>query len=101
MTIADVNIIPLGTRTPSVSEYAARACRVLQEDKNIRHELTSMGAIIEGDLKDALRVIQTMHETTFDKDILRVATTVKIDDRRDRTLSMKGKLESVLQKLER
>ena len=42
-----------------------------------------------------------MHEATFDKDIMRVATTVKIDDRRDRTLSMKGKLESVLQKLER
>jgi len=101
MAIAEVSIIPLGTKTPSVSEYVARACRVLQEDKNIKYELTSMGTIIEGDLEDILRVIRNMHEATFDKDIMRVVTTVKIDDRRDKTLSMKGKIESVLKKLER
>jgi len=100
MAIAEVSIIPLGTKTPSVSEYVARACRVLQEDKNIKYELTSMGTIIEGDLEDILRVIRNMHEATFDKDIMRVVTTVKIDDRRDKTLSMKGKIESVLKKLE-
>ena len=101
MVIAEVNIIPLGTKTPSVSKYVARACRVLQEEKNIKYELTSMGTIIEGDLEDILRVVRKMHEATFDKDIMRVVTTVKIDDRRDKTLSMKGKIESVLKKLER
>jgi len=29
-----------------------------------------------------------------------VVTTIKIDDRRDKTLSMKGKIESLLKKLE-
>ncbi|MAF86155.1 MAG: hypothetical protein CL875_06775 [Dehalococcoidales bacterium] len=101
MAIAEVSIIPLGTKTPSVSEYVARTCRVLQEDKNIKYELTSMGTIIEGDLEEVLRVIKNMHEATFDEDIMRVVTTVKIDDRRDKTVSMKGKLESVLKKLER
>ena len=101
MAIAEVSIVPLGTKTPSVSEYVARACRALQEEKNIKYELTSMGTIIEGDLGDILRAVRNMHEATFDKDIMRVVTTVKIDDRRDKALSMKSKTESVLKKLER
>ncbi len=101
MAIAEVSIIPLGTKTPSVSKYVARASRALREEKNIKYELTSMGTIIEGDLGDILRAVRNMHEATFDKDIMRVVTTVKIDDRRDKTLSMKGKIESVLKKLER
>jgi len=100
MAIAEVSVIPLGTKTPSVSKYIARACRVLREEKNIKYELTSMGTIIEGDLADILRVVRNMHEATFDEETMRVLTTVKIDDRRDKTLSMKKKVESVQNKLE-
>ena len=100
MAIAEVSVIPLGTKTPSVSKYIAHACRVLREEKNIKYELTSMGTIIEGDLADILRVVRNMHEATFSKETMRVLTTVKIDDRRDKTLSMKEKVESVRKKLE-
>jgi len=100
MAIAEVSIIPLGTQTPSVSKWVAHACRVLREEKNIKYELTSMGTIIEGDLGDILRVVRNMHEATFGEGIMRVVTTVKIDDRRDKTLSMKSKIESVQKKLE-
>lgn len=99
MAIAEVSIIPLGTKTPSVSKYIARACRVLQDEKNIKYELTSMGTIIEGDLGEILRVVRNMHEATFGEGIMRVVTTVEIDDRRDKTLSMKDKVESVQKKL--
>ena len=100
MAIAEVSIIPLGTKTPSVSKYIARACRVLREERNIKYELTSMGTIIEGDLKDILRIVRDMHEATFGEGIMRVVTTIKIDDRRDKTSSMKSKVESVQKKLE-
>jgi len=99
MAIAEVSIIPLGTKTPSVSKYIACACRVLQDEKNIKYELTSMGTIIEGDLGDVLRVVRNMHEAIFSEGIMRVVTTVEIDDRRDKALSMKGKVESVQKKL--
>ena len=99
MAIAEVSIIPLGTQTPSVSKYIARACRVLQDEKNIKYELTSMGTIIEGDLGEILRVVRNMHEAIFSEGVMRVVTTVKIDDRRDKTLSMKDKVESVQKKL--
>ncbi len=100
MVIAEVSIIPLGTKTPSVSKHLARAFRVLQEEKNMKYELTSMGTIMEGDLGEILRVVRNMHKGTFDGDVMRVVTTIKIDDRRDKTLSMKGKIESLLKELE-
>ena len=100
MVIAEVNIIPLGTKTPSVSRHLVRALRVLREEKNIKYELTSMGTIIEGDLGEILRVVRNMHESTFDGEVMRVVTTLKIDDRRDKTLSMSGKIESLSKELE-
>jgi len=101
MVIAEVSIVPLGTKTPSLSKHLARAFRVLREEKNIKYELTSMGTIIEGDLGDILRVVKNMHESIFDGKVMRVATTIKIDDRRDKTLSMRGKIESLSKELER
>ena len=100
MIIAEVSIIPLGTKVPSVSEHLARAFRALQGEKNIKYELTSMGTIIEGDLGEILRVVRNMHESIFDGEVMRVVTTIKIDDRRDKTVSMRGKIESLLKKLE-
>ncbi len=100
MIIAEVSIIPLGTKTPSVSKHLARAFRALQGEQNIKYELTSMGTIMEGDLGEILRVVRNMHESTFDGEVMRVVTTIKIDDRRDKTLGMRGKIESLLKKLE-
>ena len=99
MVIAEVSIIPLGTATPSVSRYVARALRVLREEKKIRYELTSMGTIIEGDLAEVLRVVKNMHQSAFAEGAMRVITTIKIDERRDKSLSMRGKVESVLKEL--
>ncbi len=50
MAIAEVSIIPLGTKTPSVSKYLARSFQALQQEKDIKYELTSMGTIMEEDL---------------------------------------------------
>ena len=100
MAIAEVSIIPLGTGSPSVSKHVARAISVLQQEKGIKYELTSMGTIIEGDLDSILQAIKKMHQATFDEGVVRVVTTIKIDDRRDKELTTQGKIESVLKKLE-
>ena len=70
------------------------------KEKNIKYEITSMGTILEGDLGEILRVVQNMHESTFGEGIARVVTTIRIDDRQDKTLSTSGKLESLLKELE-
>jgi len=100
MAIVEVSIIPLGTKTASVSRYVARAIRALRQEENIKYEITSMGTIIEGDLEEVLRVVKKMHQSTFGEGVARVVTTIKIDDRRDKPLSPSGKIESLLKELE-
>ncbi|MBA7502885.1 hypothetical protein ES706_01488 [subsurface metagenome] len=101
MAVAEISIIPLGTETLSLSKYVARAVKVLQQEKDIKYEITAMGTIIEGDLDKILAVAKKMHEEVFAEGVARVVTVIKIDDRRDKTLSMKGKLDSLRRELER
>jgi uncharacterized protein (TIGR00106 family) len=99
MPIAEVSVVPLGTKSPSVSHYVARAIKVLEQEKDIKYETTAMGTIIEGDLDGILAVVKRMHEAIFGEGVARVITTVKIDDRRDKAQSMKAKLDSLRKKL--
>jgi uncharacterized protein (TIGR00106 family) len=96
MPIMEISIVPLGTETVSVSGYVANAVRMLKDKKGIKYELTSMGTIIEADsVGKLLDIAGKMHKTVLKDKIKRVVTTIKIDDRRDRKLTAKGKIESV------
>ena len=101
MAIVELSVVPVGTGTPSVSKYVAGAVRILQGEKDIKYELTAMGTIIEGDLEHLLTLVRKMHQSAFDAGVMRVVTTVKIDERRDKPSSMSGKVESVQRELER
>ena len=99
MAMAEVSVVPLGTKTPSVSQYVARAIKILEQEKDIKYETTPMGTVVEGDLDRILAVVKKMHEGIFGEGVARVITTVKIDDRRDKAQSMKAKLDSLKKKL--
>ena len=101
MALIEVSTIPLGTGTPSVSRYVARAVEILQGEKDIKYELTPMGTIIEGDLERILALVRKMHEAVFDAGAMRVVTVMKIDDRRDKTLSMSSKMGALRRELGR
>ena len=100
MAIVEVSVVPLGTGTPSVSRYVAEAEKVLQGEKDIKYELTAMGTIIEGDLDTLLALVKKMHRRVLDTaGVMRVVTTLKIDERRDKESSISGKVASVKRKL--
>jgi uncharacterized protein (TIGR00106 family) len=101
MAIIELSVNPIGTGTPSVSRYVARAVAVLAEEKNIKYETTPMGTIIEGDLGHLLTLAQKMHETVFEAGAKRIVTVMKIDDRRDKSANMSNKVESLKRELER
>ncbi|MFZ5899520.1 MAG: MTH1187 family thiamine-binding protein [Bacillota bacterium] len=100
MAVAEISVLPVGTPTASVSAYVADCVRVL-ERSGLDYRVTPMGTVIEGSLNDILRVVRQMHEVPFDKGVQRVVTTLKIDDRRDKALTMAGKVEAVTAKLGR
>ena len=98
MAIVFLTITPLGTASSSVSSYVAGAERILRE-AGLKHQLTAMGTIIEGDLDAILAVVRRMHEHPFTQGAVRVSTSIKIDDRRDKVGTIEGKLRSVEEKL--
>jgi uncharacterized protein (TIGR00106 family) len=93
--VAEISVVPLGTGSAGVSEYVAGCMDVLAKSSGIKYRLTSMGTILEGPLDLVLKVARAMHEAPFTKGAVRVITTLKIDDRCDKPLSMQGKLNSV------
>ncbi len=101
MAIAEISVVPLGTETPSLSKYVAKAVKALQQEKELKYEITSMGTIIEGALDKILMVAKKMHEEVFAEGVARVITIIIIDDRRDKALSMKGKVDSLRRELKR
>ena len=99
MAIVEVSIVPVGTGTPSVSQYVAHAVQLLQGEKDIKYELTAMGTIIEGDLERLLTLVGKMHQAVLDAGVMRVVTIVKIDERRDKASSIISKVEAVKREL--
>ncbi|GGJ62727.1 uncharacterized protein (TIGR00106 family) [Anoxybacillus voinovskiensis] len=96
MAIVDVTVIPIGTEGPSVSDYVAEIHNVLETyDGKIEFMLTPMNTIIEGELPVLFEVIQAIHEVPFAKGVQRVATNIRIDDRRDKKQRMEDKVKSV------
>jgi uncharacterized protein (TIGR00106 family) len=93
--VAEVSIVPVGTADAGISRYVAASLEVLEGRKDLAYRLTPMGTIIEGPLNKVLEAVRDMHEVPFSKGAQRVVTSIKIDDRRDKTVTMIGKLESV------
>lgn len=98
MAVVQISVVPLGVPGTSLSDYVARAVKVLQES-SLNYELTAMGTIISGDLDEIWDVLKRMHESCFDLDAPRVLTQIKIDDRRDKAGSPEQKIRSVMEKL--
>ena len=99
MAVVQFTVVPLGTGGTSLSSYVAEVQKSLA-DCGLKHTLTPMGTVLEGDLKEVLAVIRKVHELPFNQGAKRVMTLVNIDDRRDKTGSAEQKLESVRKRLE-
>lgn len=98
MAILEVTLIPIGTKTTSVSPYIAEAEKVLEE-MGVRYELNPMGTVIDADIDLGLKAVRAMQEQVFEKGADRVYTVLKIDDRRDKKASLEEKIKSVKEKM--
>jgi uncharacterized protein (TIGR00106 family) len=93
--IAEIAVVPIGTGKPGVSHFVAACLDVLDANKQVKFQLTPMGTILEGSIEAVLAIARQMHEIPFNKGAQRVITTLKIDDRRDKHLTMAGKVNAV------
>jgi len=93
--IAEISVVPVGTATTSVSHYIAACVNIVKQAPDISYQLTAMGTIIQGRLERVLELAQKMHEVPFAKGVKRVVTTIKIDDRRDKSITIDSKVKAV------
>jgi uncharacterized protein (TIGR00106 family) len=98
MPVCEISVIPVGTSSSSISEYVAEAHRIIKKS-GLKSQLGPMCTSIEGDLDKILEVAKEIHEACFRKGAERVLTSLKIDDRKDKPLTMDGKVRSVETKL--
>ena len=93
--IAETKIIPIGTETTSLSRYIAACINTAKQAEHISYQLTAMGTIIQGPLERVLELAQKIHEVPFTMGVQRVVTTISIDDRRDKQITMESKVKAV------
>jgi len=93
--IAEVKIIPLGTETASLSRYVAACIDIVKRAQGIEYRITAMGTIIQGPLRRVLEITEQMHQVPFTLGAKRVLTSVSIDDRRDKPITIDGKVKAV------
>jgi len=96
--VAEISVVPLGTGSTSLSQYVAACMQVLDGRKDVSYQLTPMSTVIEGPLDKVLEVTRLLHEVPFAEGAFRVLTTLKIDDRRDKPVTMAGKVGSVVKR---
>jgi uncharacterized protein (TIGR00106 family) len=98
MAICQVSVVPLGTKTTSLSPFVAQLTKRL-DTLPVKHQLTPMGTILEGSLDQIFEAIRAIHEVPFEHGAARVMTLINLDDRRDKKATAQGKVDSVLEKL--
>lgn len=98
MALMQINVLPLGTASPSVGEFVSSIVKQLQREGAVYH-LTDMGTEIEGPVVELLVLAARLHEIPFSKGCRRVVTQIVIDDRRDKKIGLGDKVASVNQRL--
>jgi uncharacterized protein (TIGR00106 family) len=97
--VAEIKILPLGTGSPGVSHLVADCVSLLQKSPDIRYQVTPMATVVEGPLDRILEIVAEMHELPFTKGVRRVVTSLTVDDRRDKNISMDSKVKAVEEKI--
>jgi uncharacterized protein (TIGR00106 family) len=96
--ILEIHVAPVGTSSASMGDLVARTVAVAKQ-RGVKYRVNPMGTTLEGDLDTLFSLARAMHEAAFTAGTPRVLTSIRIDDRLDKDLTMDYKVDSVLAKL--
>ena len=83
MVIAEISVFPLGTGSPSVSQYVAAAVRQL-EASGLKCTLGPMGTTVEAETpEEVYAAVARAQAAVFELGAGRAYTVIKMDERRD------------------
>jgi uncharacterized protein (TIGR00106 family) len=83
VVIAEISLFPLGTGSPSVSQYVAAAVRQL-EASGLKCTLGPMGTTVEAETpEEVYAAVARAQAAVFELGAGRAYTVIKMDERRD------------------
>lgn len=98
MALAQLTIIPIGEGS-SVGFHVAKIKEEL-DNENISFQINDMATIIEAETDHLLRIVARLHCIPFENGAQRVITNLNIDERRDKTIHLGDKVESLKKRTE-
>ena len=98
--MAEFSVVPVGTGETSVSRYVAAAIKEIRAIKELEFEVTPMGTVMAAsELDTILDAVKRAHDAVASLGAARIISTLRIDDRRDKTRTMQDKVRAVNEKL--
>ena len=94
--LAELEIVPIGTQSPSLSGLLAEMAKLIDRS-GLDYRVGSMGTVVEGDWDRIMTLAKQCHQAVMASS-MRVMTTIRIDDRKDRPGS--GRITQKVQSLE-
>jgi uncharacterized protein (TIGR00106 family) len=95
MLIVEIAVDPIGTSSPSVGDYIRRVVEVIKR-RGLKHWVGPMGTSIEiSSFKELGELLQDIHDELNRLGVMRIVTSVRIDDRRDKGIDMEYKVRRV------
>ena len=102
MTVhAEISIVPIsGGHDTSMSREVAAAFDAICRIRNVKATLTALGTQIEAkDLERVFQAVEAAHLAAKSAGAKRVISTVRIDERLDKSQTLQEKIRSVKRKL--
>ena len=94
MIISQLSIAPVG-KDISLGKYIKAAINAIKKNK-VKFKTNAMATVIETkDLKTLFNAIEEAHNAVINLGAERVITEIKIDDRRDKDVTIESKIKSV------
>lgn len=101
---AEISIIPirLNNKTTGMSKEIAAVYDAIKKIDDIKITLTGMGTQIETrNLERILKIIEISHKTLREIGVKRIISSIRIDERLDKSQTLNNKITSVKQKLKK
>ncbi len=96
--LVQFSIVPLGAGE-SLSKEVAEVIRIVDES-GLPYRTNPMGTVIEGEWDEVMTLVRKCHEKALES-AARVLTALTIDDRPGKSDRIRGKIQSVEQRLGR
>ena len=95
--LAELSVFPLDKGPTGLSRYVAESLKIIEES-GLDYQIHALGTLIEGPSDKVFDVIRKCHENMAKRSD-RVVTSVKIDDKKGATGTIKAKVRSVEEKI--